>query len=105
MEKIIACRHLDVSDDIKNFINSELDKIEGEYSKLTSVRVVLDVQRNWHYTEVILHGKKISIEAKSKSKDLQNSISLSIQKAKKQLKKYLDRIQDPYNYQDKKGIV
>ena len=104
MEKIIAGRHLDVETSIKDFINHELKKIEGEYRKLTSARVILDVQKNWHFAEVILHGKKISIEAKSKSKDLQTSISSAIQKAKKQLKKYLDKVQDHHNRLDKKNL-
>ena len=103
MEKIIAGRHLEIEDHIKDFINHELNKIEGEYAKLTSARVVLDIQKNWHFTEVILHGKKISIEAKSKSNDLKKSISSAIQKAKKQLKKYLDRVQDHYSKQDKRA--
>ena len=104
MEKIIAGRHLDIENNIKEFINNELIKIEGEYRKLTSARVILDVQKNWHFAEVILHGKKISIEAKSKSKDLKTSISSAIQKAKKQLKKYLDKVQNHHHRQDKKVL-
>ena len=101
MERIIAGRHLDVNDSIKEFINGELDKIESEYRKLTSTRVVLDIQKNWHITEIIIHGKKISIEATAKSKEIHTSIAGAVQKAKKQLKRYLDRVQDYHSNKDK----
>ena len=104
MEKIIAGRHLDVENSIKELIYNELSKIEGEYHKLTSARVILDVQKNLHFAEVILHGKKISIEAKAKSKDLKTSITSAIQKAKKQLKKYLDKVQNHHHRQDRRVI-
>jgi len=105
MERIIAGRHLDVSDNTKTFINSELDKIENEYSKLTSARVVVDIQKNWHISEIIIHGKKITIEATAKSKIMHNSISGAVQKARKQLKRYLDRVQDHHIHTDRNAKI
>ncbi len=103
MERIIAGRHLDVSAGLKEFINSELDKIEGEYRKLTSIRVILDIEKNWHIAEIIVHGKKISIEATARSKMVHTSISSAAQKARKQLKRYLDKIQSHHSHSDKKA--
>ena len=100
MEKIIAGRHLDVSDSLKEFIYNELAKIERDYHKLTSARVVLDVQKNWHYTEILLHGKNLSIEAKAKSKQIRPSISSAVEKTKKQLKKHLDKVQNHHGHRE-----
>ena len=97
MEKIIAGRHIDIDDEIKEFIQKELGKLEKGYHKLTSARVVLDKQKNWYLTEIILHGKNISIESKSKSKDLRSAISNSLSKTKGQLKKFLDKIQNHHS--------
>ena len=94
MEKIIAGRHLDINDSTKEFIIQELSKIENDYHKLTSARVVIEEQKNWHYTEILLHGKNLSIEAKAKAKPIRTSISGAIEKTKKQLKKHLDKVQN-----------
>ena len=54
MEKIIAGRHKHVNDNLKDFIYDELEKIEDQYSKLTSGRVILDTEKNLFLTEVKL---------------------------------------------------
>jgi ribosomal subunit interface protein len=96
MEKIIAGRHKHVNDHLKDFIYSELEKIESEYNKLTSGRVILDTQRNLFFTEVIIHGKNISIEAKSKGNDVHASIASAFSKANSQLRKFFDKLQDKH---------
>ncbi len=96
MEKIIAGRHQNLGENLKAYIYGELDKIENEYNKLTSARVVLDHQKNIFYTEVILHGKNISIEAKSKEPTQRQSIDGAIEKADKQLRKFLSKLKDKH---------
>ena len=98
MEKIIAGRHLEVSDGIKEYIMTELGKIEDDYHKLTSARVVLDVQRSLYSAEIILHGKNLSIEAKGQSNQIRPSISSAIDKTKRQLKKHLDKVQNHHTH-------
>ena len=96
MEKIIAGRHKHVNDHLKDFIYDELEKIEDVYSKLTSARVILDTQKNLFFTEVIIHGKQISIEAKSKENDARASIASAFAKANSQLRKFFDKLQDKH---------
>ena len=96
MEKIIAGRHKHVNDHLKDLIYNELEKIENEYNKLTSGRVILDAQKNLFCTEVIIHGKQISIEAKSEENDVHVSIASAFAKANSQLRKFFDKLQDKH---------
>jgi len=102
MEKIIAGRHQNLDNNVKQYIYDELDKIEDEYNKLTSARVVLDHQKNWYYTEVILHGKNIAIEAKSKELNRRQSVDNAIDKANKQLRKFLSKLKDKHLHRKEK---
>ncbi len=94
MEKIIASRHFDVDEATKAYVIDELTKLEGDYQKLTSARVILDMQKSWYFTEIVLRGKNITIEAKSKAHELRVSISDTVEKTEVQLRKYLDRVHD-----------
>lgn len=98
MEKIISGRHADVSRGTREYILQELDKIEDEYHKLTSARVVLDKQKLWFNTEVILHGKNIAIEAKASELKLNVSITNAMGRADKQLRKHLDKLKDRHRH-------
>ena len=73
-----------------------MEKIEDVYSKLTSARVILDTQKNLFFTEVIIHGRNISIEAKSKENDVHASIARAFGKANSQLRKFFDKLQDKH---------
>jgi len=94
MEKIIASRHFDVDETIKSYIVDQLTKLEGEYGKLTSVRVVLEMQKTWYFSEVVLRGKHVDIEAKAQAHDLRAAIDDAIAKTEVQLRKHLDRVHD-----------
>ncbi len=103
MEKIISARHFEVNDNMKEFIMRELERIEGEYHKLTSIRVVLDQQKHYHFAEVILHGKNINIEADHKAEHLQPAVVEAINKADKQLRKHLDKIKSHHHHKNSKA--
>jgi putative sigma-54 modulation protein len=97
MQRIISSRHFHADADTKAFIERRLDVLEGEYNKLTSARVVLDQQKLNYHAEIILHGKHVEIEAEGKATDLLPAIDLAIEKAERQLRKHLDKIQDHHH--------
>ena len=94
MEIIISGRNLDIDASMKSYIEDKVQKLAEEYSKLTTVRVVMSLERSWHVVEMHVHGKNVSLDAKSTSRDMYISIDSVTDKMEKQLRKYLDRIQE-----------
>ncbi len=94
METIISGRHIEVSSEVKDYVNDQSSRIELMYNKLTSTRVVLEAERNAFLVEVILHGKNIDMEAKVETNDVYISIDKAFEKVGKQLRKHMDKIQD-----------
>ena len=101
MEKIIAGRHLELTDEERQeawqTIGEELEKIEKGYQKLTTARVVVDMQKTWFSVEVILNGKNIDFEASATAKDLHAAIDSAMAKARKQLRKFMDKVHDHHH--------
>ncbi|MFA6929484.1 MAG: HPF/RaiA family ribosome-associated protein, partial [Lentisphaeria bacterium] len=64
------------------------------YAKLNSLRLVLSKERNWQIADAVLNGKNISLVAKGKSTDMCVSIANVFEKLDKQLRRYLEKIQD-----------
>ena len=94
MEIIISGRHLGVSDQMKEHAEQRLRKLAEEYPKLTSARMVMDLQRNWHLVEAHLHGKNVNLDASARTSDMYASIDSVADKLERQLRRYLDRVQD-----------
>ena len=82
MEKIIAGRHMNIQERTKDYINEQLARIETDYEKLTSARVVID------------KGKKIKYTAKASDRVVHTALNAAIDKVDRQLRKHFDKTQD-----------
>ena len=94
MEKIIAARHCQLDEVMKQSITTALDRIANEYRKLTSVRFVLIYERPVFRAEVIVYGKNVQIEADASHPDWQPAVDDAMAKAERQLRRHLERVQD-----------
>jgi len=94
MEIIISGRHLEIDDLIREHTERKVSRLAEDYPKLTTARVVLDVERNWRLAEIIVTGKNINLEAKAKSSDMFVSVDEAVEKLEKQLRRYLEKIHD-----------
>ncbi len=94
MEIIVSGRHLEVDETLRAYAEDKLAKLELEYPKLTSARVVASSERGWQIVEAHLNGKHLSLNAKGRSKELTVSIDAAVEKLDKQLRKHLERLHD-----------
>jgi putative sigma-54 modulation protein len=93
MEIIISGRHLDVSTDLKAYAEEKLAALGTDYSKLTTARMVLEMERSWHLAEAHINGKGVDMEATARTRDMYTSIDEAVAKLEKQLRRYLDKVQ------------
>ncbi|MCH2175642.1 MAG: ribosome-associated translation inhibitor RaiA [Lentisphaeria bacterium] len=94
MEKIVTARHFQLFQHVKDHINGRLSELEEKHNKLTSVRVVIDHQKNIFKSELIVHGKRINIEADATDHDIETSFEMAFAKAEKQLRKHFEKMKD-----------
>jgi putative sigma-54 modulation protein len=94
MELIISGRHVEVDDELKGYAEGKLQKLALEYPKLTSARVVLSTERNWQIAEAHVNGKHLTLNASKRTQDMAVSIDGVVDKLERQLRKYLERIQE-----------
>jgi putative sigma-54 modulation protein len=94
MSVIVSGRHVQVTDAIRKHAEDKFGAILVEYPKITSIRVILDIQKAHQSAEVIIHGKHLEIEATHQSYDMYESIDQIADKAIKQLHRHFEKVQD-----------
>lgn len=95
MDIIVSGRHVTVSDEMKEYVKQKLETIlDGRPLKITTVRVILDIQKNRHKAEVIVHIKHHDLEADAETYDMYESIDAMVEKIEVQILRYLDKAQD-----------
>jgi ribosomal subunit interface protein len=92
MDVIISGRHYTVDETLKSFAEGKFQQLAVEFPKLTSVRVVMHMERGWNVVEAHLHGKLLSLEARGQSRDMAASVEEAVGKLETQLRKHLEKI-------------
>jgi putative sigma-54 modulation protein len=92
----ITARHIDVSDDLKAFIESRVVRLEKYIDGITDIHVTLSVEKYRQIAEINVHSRgNVHLSAKEASDELQLSVTQAIEKlagqAKKQQSKRIDR--------------
>ena len=69
MEIIVSAKHYEIDDELKALAETQTKKLESEFElqKLTSLRIVFSLERNWHIADALLNGKRFSFNAKAVS--------------------------------------
>ena len=96
MDIIVSARHFDLSEALKvqteNAAPAALDDLT---LKISSVRVVLDIQKNVHKADVVVAIKNNLVSASAETVgDMNKSIVDALDKAGVQARKYLEKKQD-----------
>jgi putative sigma-54 modulation protein len=97
MDTIITARHFDLEEDTKQRIQDRLMELEDAHPRLTSAKVILDQQKSTSRAEILIHGRKIDVEAHAKAKDLDVAFTAAFEKADRQLNKHYDKIKDHHS--------
>ncbi|MDD4099177.1 MAG: ribosome-associated translation inhibitor RaiA [Lentisphaeria bacterium] len=96
MEVIISAKHYETDDALKALAEELADKLSESYKnqKLTSIRFVFSLERNWQIADALLNAKHLTLHATARTNDMRISLANVVDKLDKQLRRYLERIQD-----------
>jgi len=87
----ITGHHIEVTPAIRDYVTGKLDRVIRHFDNVTSVHVVLSVQKLEQKAEVTLHVKGKDIFADSQDTDLYAAIDVLADKLDRQVLKYKEK--------------
>ncbi len=90
----ITGHHVEVTKALKDYVAEKLDKIEVHFDKITSVNVVLTVEKLEQKAEATLHVKGHDIHADSTKEDMYAAIDDMTDKLDRQVRRYKTKMTD-----------
>ncbi len=90
----ITGHHVEVTSAIREYVVSKLDKVIRHFDHVTSVHVILSVEKLKQKAEVTLHVKGKDIHADSTGTDLYASIDSVVDKLDRQVVKHKEKVTD-----------
>ena len=95
MQLTITGRHLDVTDALRNYVTTKIGRLERHYDHITTLRVVLAVDRVAQRAEAIAHvGHGHEIFADAEAEDLYMAIDALASKLDRQLIRHKEKLAD-----------
>ena len=91
MQVNITARHLKLTPAISDYVQKKLEKANRFLDHLIWAQVVLDVAKQRHTSEIIIHASGHTFTAKEESVDLYAAIDLASDTMDEQLRRFKDR--------------
>jgi len=99
----ITGHHIEVTPAIRDYVTGKIDRVIRHFDNVTSVHVILSVEKLQQKAEVTLHVKGKDIFADAVDGDLYASIDKLVDKLDRQVVKYKEKISD--HSHDKRQIT
>jgi len=91
MQLNITARHLKLTPAIADYVQKKLEKAKRYFDHLIWTQVILDVVKNRHSAEIVIHATGRTFTAKEESIDLYAAIDLASDNMDEQLRRHKDR--------------
>jgi putative sigma-54 modulation protein len=90
----ITGHHVEVTPALREYVTGKVDKVIRHFDHVTSVHVILTVEKLVQKAEITVHVKGKDIHADSNDADLYAAIDKLVDKLDRQVLKYKDKNQD-----------
>jgi len=92
MNIIINGRHMELTENLKNYAEEKISKFKKYLNNITEATVTLSVEKYRHKAEVLLKVDGSFIQAESITGEMYSSIDEVVEKLERQVKKYKEKI-------------
>ena len=93
MQVNLTGRHLEITDSIRNYVNSKFEKLERHFDNVTMVNVILGIEKQRQIAEANFHVSGQDIFAETENEDMYAAIDALVDKLDRQLMKYKEKLQ------------
>jgi putative sigma-54 modulation protein len=93
MNITVTGRHLTVSDNLREYAEKKIIKLERHFNQMIDAHVILAVEKLEHISEVVMNGDGVQFHGKEKAADLYSAIDLLFEKMEKQIRRYKEKHQ------------
>ena len=91
MQLNITGHHIELTDALKDYVTSKIEKLERHIDNISNVQVTLSVLKQRHIAESTLHIRGADIHGTSESDDMYAAIDLLVDKLDRQILKHKEK--------------
>lgn len=94
MQINVSGHHIEVTDSLRQYVETKLERLERHYDQITNVHVILRVEKQGQKAEATVRIQGGDIFAEAESDDLYAAIDMLVDKLDRQLIKQKEKMKD-----------
>jgi putative sigma-54 modulation protein len=94
MQITVSGRKLEVTESLRNYAADKIGRVQKHFDHLTTMNVVLQVEKERHMAEVTLHAKGATLAASAQAGDMYSAIDELADKLDRQVLKHKEKLSD-----------
>ena len=94
MQINLTGHHVDITDSMRDYVNSKLEKLERHFDNVTNVHVILTVEKLRNKAEATVHVGGGDLYADATEADMYAAIDALTDKLDRQVKKHKEKVKD-----------
>lgn len=94
MHIILSGHHVDITDALRQYVSSKMERLERHFDSVTDIHVVLSVEKLRQKAEATLHLSGNKLFADATDEDMYAAIDALVDKLDRQLKKHKEKVTD-----------
>jgi putative sigma-54 modulation protein len=94
MQINLTGHHVDITDPLRNYVDSKFERLERHFDQVTNVHVILSIEKLRQKAEATMHVNGADLFADAVHEDMYAAIDGLIDKLDRQVKKYKEKLTD-----------
>lgn len=92
MQYSVTFRHMEPSDNLKDYAHDKLLRLEKYLDAVIDAEVVMTVEKFRHKAEVLLSSDGLKIKAEEETEDMYSAIDMVVDKLERQIKRHREKL-------------
>lgn len=94
MQINLTGHHVDITDALRQYVQTKIERLERHFDSVTNVHVVLSVEKLQQKAEATMHMSGADVFADSVHEDMYAAIDGLVDKLDRQIKKHKEKLKD-----------
>ncbi len=94
MQLNLSGQHIEITDSLRDHVNSKFEKLTRHFDHMTNIHVVLSVEKQRQKAEATVHASGADLFASDENENMYTAIEQLISKLDRQIIKHKDKIKN-----------
>jgi putative sigma-54 modulation protein len=99
MQITVSGRQIEVTDSLRTYAQEKIGRVQKHFDHLTTMNVVLQVEKQRHLAEATLHAKGATLAAAAEAQDMYAAIDQLADKLDRQVLKHKEKLVDHHRHE------